>query len=60
MNSIFKGMKFALVEMKLALVKLLLNFEIHPSKDMPQHVKSIEGIVTTPEHGVKIVLKKRH
>ena len=52
-------MKFALVEMKLALVKLLLNFEVHPSKNMPTNIEIIEGIVRAPKDGIKIILKRR-
>lgn len=53
------GMKFAMVEMKLALVKLLQRYEIHPTADMPDELELVESIVRTPKHGVKVVLKKR-
>ena len=52
------GMKFALVEMKLALVKLLLKFEFHPTENTPVVLKTYEGIVTQPEE-FPILLKKR-
>lgn len=52
------GMKFAIVEMKLALVKLLLKFEFHPTKNTPVNLKTIEGIVTQPQE-FSILFKKR-
>lgn len=54
------GMKFALVEMKLALVNLLLNFEILPSENTPKKLELIEGIVRSPKHGVPLKLKTRN
>jgi len=42
------GMKFALVEMKLALVKLLQKFEFHPTKNTPVTLKTHEGLLTVP------------
>ena len=53
------GMKFALVEMKLTLVNLLLNFEIHPSRNTPDKLQLVEGIVRTPKYGVPVKLVKR-
>ena len=53
------GMKFALVEMKLALVNLILNFEVHPSASTPKKLELIEGIVRSPMNGVPIKLKTR-
>ena len=50
-------MKFALIEMKLALVKLLLNFEILPSND--SKMEYLDGIVRTPKNGVNVILRKR-
>jgi len=53
------GMKFALVEMKLALVNLLLNFEVHPSQNTPKQLDLVEGIVRTQKNGVPVKLLKR-
>jgi hypothetical protein len=52
-------MKFALIEMKLALVKLLLNFEILPTPGGSEKLEFIEGIVRGPKNGVNVILKKR-
>ncbi len=52
------GMKFAIVEMKLALVKLVLNFEFRKSLNTPEKLAKIEGIVTGPKD-FSIILKKR-
>lgn len=54
------GMKFALVEMKLALVNLLTNFEIFPSENTPKTLELIEGLVRSPKHGVPVMFKKRN
>ena len=53
------GMKFAYTEMKLALVKLLLKFEIHPSANTPKKLELRETLVATPKYGVPVLLKKR-
>lgn len=53
------GMKFALVEMKLALVNLLKNFEFLPSENTPTHLELIEGIVRHPKNGISLKFKKR-
>jgi hypothetical protein len=52
-------MKFAMVEMKLALVKLLQRYEIHPSENTPLKLETVEGIVRAPKNGVNILFKKR-
>ena len=38
-------MKFAMIEMKIALVNMLKNFEIHPSTSTPKTLKVIEAVV---------------
>lgn len=53
------GMKFALVEMKLAIVKLLLKYEIHPTENTPKKLEIVETIVRTPKNGVKVLFRKR-
>ena len=53
------GMKFALIELKIGLVKLLLNYEIKPGKSFPQKMQFNEGIVRTPKDGVNVVFNKR-
>ena len=54
------GMKFALIELKIALVKLLLNFEIHPTKSTGDKIELIEGVIRSPKNGINIHLKKRN
>ena len=51
-------MKFALLEAKVAIVKILKNFKIYSTKNTS--LKFIEGIVRSPKNGVKIVIKKRN
>jgi hypothetical protein len=53
-------MKFALIELKMALVKLLLNYEIKPTDNMPSELEFREGVVRTPKDGVNVVFKKRN
>jgi hypothetical protein len=52
-------MKFALMELKMALVKLIVNYEILPSKKTPENLQFIEGLIRTAVGGVTVVLKKR-
>ena len=53
-----KGMKFALIEMKIALVNILRTYEIHPSKNTPKSLRTIEGIVRQPRDGIPVIFKK--
>ncbi len=54
------GMKFALIELKMSLVKLLLNYEIKPQSDnFPSELEYREGVVRIPKNGVHVVFKKR-
>ena len=53
------GMKFAYLEAKIALVRILKNFEILPSKNFPDKLEFVEGIVRKPKDGVKISLLRR-
>lgn len=52
------AMKFAIVEMKLAIVKLVLKFEFGASASTPVKLETVEGIVTGPKD-FSIILKKR-
>ncbi|CAF0750430.1 unnamed protein product [Brachionus calyciflorus] len=54
------GMKFALIELKIALIKLILNFEILPSPNGEKEIEFEEGVVRYPKNGVKVLLKKRN
>ena len=53
-------MKFALQELKYALVKLLKKYEIHPGPNTPKKMETVEGVVRTPKYGVKVIFKKRN
>ncbi len=53
------GMKFALLELKIGLAKILNNFEIKPSDSFPEQLEFQEGIVRTPKDGVNVLFKKR-
>jgi len=52
-------MKFAILELKIALCKLLTTYEIKPTENTPDHLDYNEGIVRTPKDGVHVVFKKR-
>ena len=54
------GMKFAFLELKIGLVKLLLNYEIAASENTPDKLEFDEGSVRVPKHGVKVIFKKRN
>nr|ATW72304.1 cytochrome p450 CYP3045C13 [Brachionus calyciflorus] len=55
------GMKFALIELKIALVKLILNFEFSPIElGSLKDIKLEEGAVRYPKNGVNVCLKKRN
>lgn len=56
------GMKFAILEIKIALVKIIMNFEILPAikNAMPQDLEFTEGFITRkPKNGVFVCFKKR-
>nr|UOU03267.1 cytochrome P450 3045C6-1 [Brachionus rubens] len=52
------GMKFAIKELKIALVKLIQNFEFQKSDCFDLEFE--EGTVRSPKNGVKVILKKRN
>ncbi|CAF0750463.1 unnamed protein product [Brachionus calyciflorus] len=55
------GMKFALKELKIALVNLILNFEFYPGdKGDINDLKISESPIRQPVNGVKVFLKKRN
>jgi cytochrome P450 len=51
-------MKFALVELKIALTKLVLNFEFE-LKDKDAKIEIQENTVRRPKGGMNIILKSR-
>ena len=52
-------MKFAILELKIALVKLLSAYEIKPTPNTPKMLDFNEGIVRTPKNGVFVTFNKR-
>ena len=50
-------MKFALLEAKVALVKILKNFKIYSTKNTS--LTYVEGVVRSPKNGIRVILKKR-
>ncbi|RNA00434.1 cytochrome p450 -like protein [Brachionus plicatilis] len=55
-NSNCIGMKFALIELKIALVKLIMNFEFLP---INKEIEFEEGSFRFPKNGVTLLLRKR-
>ncbi len=53
------GMKFALIELKMALVKLLLNYEIRPDGELPTCLEFKEAVVRVPKNEINVVFRKR-
>lgn len=53
------GMKFAMLELKIALCKLLLNIEIASSKNTPNVLELTEIFVRRPKNNFEILVKKR-
>jgi hypothetical protein len=53
------GIRFALLEIKLTLARLLKSFDITAPKTGLKELSCIEGLVRRPASGVKVVLKKR-
>jgi hypothetical protein len=56
---ILKGMKFAMIELKMALVKLLQRFEINASENTPEKLEFIEGIVRSSKNPIRVIFKRR-
>nr|QVK45580.1 cytochrome P450 [Brachionus paranguensis] len=53
------GMKFALAQMKLALVECLIKFEIEATEETPQILEFTEGILRTTKNDIPILFKSR-
>ena len=58
-ESISIGMKFAILELKIALCKLLTTYEIQPTENTPKKLDFNEGIVRTPKNGINVIFHKR-
>lgn len=53
-------MRYALMEMKMALAKVLLKFDVLPTENTPTNLTYIEGTVRRPKNIIPIKLKKRN
>lgn len=54
-------MRFALLEMKLALVKILMKYNVRPTADTPSKLDIwTEGTVRRPKQKIPIRLEKRN
>jgi hypothetical protein len=52
-------MKFALIELKFAIVKLIQNFEIKSKLNTQSKLELIENFIRLPKNGVYVTLEKR-
>ena len=52
-------MRFALLEMKLTLVKLLSKYNIKSTPNTPSELSYVEGTVRRPKTKIPIILEKR-
>jgi len=52
-------MRFAVLEMKLCLTKILKKYDVFSTANTPKELKFIEGTVRRPINKIPIVLKKR-
>jgi hypothetical protein len=52
-------MRFAILEMKLTLAKVLSKFDVVASKNTLEKLIFTEGTVRRPENGIKIMIQKR-
>jgi cytochrome P450 family 3 subfamily A len=53
------GMRFALVEIKLTLAKILSKYDVLPSVHTPNEIIFAEGVVRRPRDGISVMIKKR-
>jgi cytochrome P450 len=54
-----KGMKFAMIELKLSLIKILKAYELLPTQNIPDKLDYIEGFVRLPNKPISVIFKKR-
>jgi hypothetical protein len=52
-------MRFALVEMKLTLVKLLLKYDVKSTPNTPSKLNYVEGTVRRPKTSIPVLFTKR-
>lgn len=52
-------MKFAQIEIKLALIKILKNYEMTPTESTLDKLDYMEGFVRSPKQSINVIFKKR-
>ncbi len=52
-------MRFALLEVKLTLVKVLRKFNVIPSANTPNKLSFVEGVVRRPKNGISVTFNNR-
>jgi hypothetical protein len=52
-------MKFAMIELKLSLIKILKAYELLPTQNIPDKLDYIEGFVRLPNKPISVIFKKR-
>ena len=53
------GIKFALLELKMALIKIFQKFEVHTCEKTVKNLDFIEGVIGILTHDVLVVFKNR-
>ena len=61
-HNFFKGKKFAQMELKLTLAKILSKYDVYPAKPNPEELAIRDGTFTVrrPKDGISVVFKKRY
>ncbi len=57
---LIQGIKFALLELKVALIKILRKFEIKRSANTLDELKFTEGLVLSPIGGINVIVKNEN
>ena len=53
------GMKFALMELKMCLIKIFSRFEVKTTENTNEKLDFIEGVIGILTHEVKLMFQKR-
>ena len=57
-----KGMKFAIMELKMALIRLVSNYEILRGENTPDSLEFVGDLIgnLSPKNGISVILKQRN